>query len=110
MKLAPWSELASLFLSAATSIAYSAKQTQQNEPRDTQIGYRGRHLSSPERKGKTGGVGVWDVTSQENETYLRKADRDGCPAGASCAIEKVLALSLQRIEIRTLSCCADVTG
>ena len=40
MKLAAWSELALLFLSAATSIAYPPKQTQQIVARDTQMGYR----------------------------------------------------------------------
>ncbi len=53
-ELATQSELASLFLSAATSIAYPAEQTQQNQTRDTQMGYRWRHLSLPERAGKSG--------------------------------------------------------
>jgi hypothetical protein len=53
-ELATRSELASLFLSAATSIAYPAEQTQQNQTRDTQMGYHWRHLSLPERKGKSG--------------------------------------------------------
>lgn len=54
MKLTIWSELASLFLSAATSIDYPVEQTQQNERMNTQIGYRWRPLSFPEREGKSG--------------------------------------------------------